>query len=313
MTGIERYVDKSMFPAAPMQQAGVHLLHMNSDPLGSIAAACRMYEGKPTYSLEDITDDERRHYWGEVQLTHLQAPLEFVTMHFFLEGVTRSFTHQHVRQRTAVFAQESLRFAVKEGMADEAILPPSVIVAAGDMEERWRQMLEKIEDFYNWCVANGIPAEDARDILPHCVATRLHYHTNLRNLVEHAGNRLCTQAQFHWRRAFAGIVNAIRNYNALEGVNITDGHVYHRWQFETIASSGLFRPVCFQKGNCPFNASFDRGCTIRGRVEANARVPRPSSEWDQPWGLDGRVSPPRNVIDPIRAEEWLLDPQAAFQ
>jgi thymidylate synthase ThyX len=44
----------------------------------------------------------------------LKAPLEAIDFHFMVEGVTRAHTHQEVRQRTAVFAQESMRFAVKD-------------------------------------------------------------------------------------------------------------------------------------------------------------------------------------------------------
>jgi flavin-dependent thymidylate synthase len=306
MTDIERYVDSYMFPAEPMRGPGVYLLNMTADPLGAIAAACRMYEGKPTYNLGEVTDDERRHYWAQVQATHLQAPLEFVQLHFFLEGVDRAFTHQMVRQRTAVYAQESLRFAVKEGFAQEAVIPPSVMEKGGDIQEQFETALAQIELTYNQLVANGIPAEDARALLPHCVATRLHYCTNLRNLVDHAGNRLCTQAQFHWRQVFGAIVRSIINY---PNVNVQESLMARAWQFEMIATSNLFKPVCYAKGHCPFQASFDRGCTIRPRVEAFAKRGIPSTDWDKPWGYGSGG----NLIDPIRTEEWALDPKAAWQ
>lgn len=314
---IERYVDNAMFEAEPMQSRvpKVTLLQMSPDPLGAIAAACRMYEGKPTYNLMEITDDERRHYWTQVQQTHLQAPLEFVHLHFFLEGVDRAFTHQLVRQRTAVYAQESMRFAVKAGMAKEASVPPSLSTAPKSLTEFWHETLQTIEEAYNYLVANGIPAEDARGILPHCTTTRIHYATNLRNLVDHAGNRLCTQAQFVWRLVFAGIVDAIRGYTLGISTNsplLATMRSARGWQFEMIANSNLFRPVCYQKNACPFNADFDRGCTIRGRVEQNGRIPRTSEEWGEDWGHDARVSPPVPVVRAIREEEWLLDPQAAF-
>lgn len=323
---IERYADAAMFEAAPMQSnvPKVHLLQMSPDPLGAIAAACMMYEGRPTYDLADITDDERRHYWEQVQKTHLTAPLEFVHLHFFLEGINRAFTHQLVRQRTAVYAQESMRFAVKRDMAAEASVPPSIRTAPPSMKEFWDETLHTIQDAYNYLVANGIPAEDARDILPHATTTRVHYATNLRNLVDHAGNRLCTQAQFVWRVVFAGVVDSIRNYGAddrrcfteSDGTCVSTGlcmHSAERWQFETIANSNYFRPVCYAQGKCPFKADFDRGCTIRGRVDQNAKIGRPAEEWGEPWGTDGRVIPVKPVIEGIRTEEWLLDPQAAFQ
>jgi flavin-dependent thymidylate synthase len=265
---------------------------MTPDPLGAIAAACRMYEGIPTYSLEEITDEERWKYAEQVQKTHLKAPLEFVKFHFFIEGVDRAFTHQMVRQRTAVFAQESLRFAVKHNMASEVVLPPAIVHGSQDIQDKFQEMLNAIEESYNWLVANGVPAEDARALLPHCVATRLNYCTDLRNLADHSGNRLCTQAQFIWREAFRGIAAAIRDHSPLGA---------------DLVSLNLFKPVCYQIGHCPFTATFDRGCTIRERVTAFASAGVSSEHWHQPQG-NGLGE----VIPPIRTEEWMEDERAAW-
>lgn len=266
------FVDKAMFEAAPMMTGAggrveprVFLLSATPDPLGAIAAMCRMYEGKPTYTLDDITGEERIHYWDQVQKTHLKAPLEAVHLHFFIEGVTRSFTHQMVRQRTAVYAQESLRFAVKEDMASEVALPPSI---PADPESKtyqtWVTTMGELEDVYNFLIDEGVPAEDARGLLPHAVTTRINYVTNLRALLDHAGNRLCTQAQFEWRAVFIELVKAIDEYTPVgwDEVGVAS------WQFNHIARSQVFKPVCFALGHCPFTAEFDRGCTIRDRVQA---------------------------------------------
>jgi flavin-dependent thymidylate synthase len=283
-TEVSTYADKAMYDAAPMASTypKVHLVSATPDPLGAIAAACRMYEGKPTYSLGEISDDERRKAWEQVQATHLKAPLEFVDLHFFIEGVTRAFTHQMVRQRTAVYAQESLRFAVKADMSESVGLPPS-IASSKDGREKFFGTVNKIQEVYNWLIANGFPAEDARALLPHATTTRLNYKTNLRNLLEHAGNRLCTQAQFEWRIVFIGIVQAINEHGLPDSLAMSDTH----WQWRHISESGVFKPVCFQVGHCPFNASFDRGCTIRDRVE------------------DGK-------FDEIKPEEYMSDPTAGW-
>lgn len=279
-TEVSTWVDKAMYEAEPMpgNLPRVTLLSATEDPLGSIAAACRMYEGKATHDLTEITNDERRHYWSEVSKTHLKAPLEFVQMHFFVEGVTRAFTHQMVRQRTAVYAQESLRFAVKTNMAEETQMPPSIAGLKDDDPKRvlWDSALEAIGKVYNSLVDTGVPAEDARGLLPHAVTTRLHYATNLRNLLDHAGNRLCTQAQFEWRYAFLEIMKELRKHWG--------------WQADVMmdfSEHPIFAPVCYAQGRCPFKAGFDRGCTIRERVDA------------------GR-------FDEIDAREWMFDPRAGW-
>jgi flavin-dependent thymidylate synthase len=295
---VQPWADQAMFEAPKMEgseqstrQTGVlpkvHLLWMTPDPLGAIAAACRMYEGEPTYSLADITDNDRRLYWEQVQKTHLKAPFEFVKLHFFIEGVDRAFTHQIVRQRTAVYAQESLRFAVKDNMKEEASLPPSLQDANHRAERKaWDDALDYVEAAYKYLVANGIPAEDARGLLPHATTTRLNYCTDLRNLAEHAGNRLCTQAQFHWRIVFGQIVQAIREFEPDPNqAAYWNQPSENQWQFGHIADSNLFRPVCYAQGKCPFNSKIDRGCKIRERVD--------SGRWDE-----------------IKDSEWFLDPRA---
>lgn len=338
---IRRWADEQQYVAAPIEGSRdgsgnivprVHLLTMTPDPLGAIAAMCRMYEGKPTYSMGEISDEERRHYFAQAQATHLRAPLEAVKFHFFIEGVTRSFTHQMVRQRTAVYAQESMRFAVKENLAAEISLPPSIAALKPNHPTRqvWDDTVEHVSHTYNYLVANGIPAEDARGLAPHATTTRLNYITDLRNLSDHAGNRLCTQAQFEWRIVFLGIVAAIRDYrpdfSSLSEVQLgglpnaptlREHAVWqwdqtNRWQFEELASSGLFRPVCYQLGKCPFKATFDRACSIRERVEVRAdHGGKDPTQWHKPflyYAEDGKTMMTSKGIDP---REWLADPAAA--
>lgn len=273
-----------MFEAAPLQvdrdEDGniiprVTLLTMTPDPLGSVAAMGRMYKGLPTYKLRDIDDNEKFDMWRQCLATHLRAPLEAIKFHFFIEGVTRSFTHQMVRQRTAVYAQESMRFAVTEDLGNRTSMPPSLVGREEDdpVTKIWRATMKNIEDGYNGLIGAGIPAEDARGLMPHATVTRLNYITDLRNLAEHAGNRLCTQAQFEWRAVFTGIVNAIHDY---DGPGFEPGN---GWQYHTIAQSNLFRPVCYSIGKCPFQASFDRACTIRERADRGAFNEINPAEW----------------------------------
>jgi len=307
----------------PQQDGGgvepkVTLLSMTPEPLRAIAAMCAMYEGRVVRDLADLDEDYVRQKWADVLATHLDTPLEAVQLHFLIEGVDRAFTHQLVRQRVgAAYAQESLRFAVVEDLKSATTLPPSLagtkplglhgpdegpISKEQDWRNVWERVLSEIDWGYRRLVDSGMPAEEARGLLPHCTATRIHYVTNLRALSDHAGNRLCTQAQFHWRLVFAQIIDAIRNY-------MGPGAGPSRWQYEAIADSALFRPVCFKLGRCPFKASFDRACSIRERVDANAALGRPSVQWHveskPPEGLG------INPIPAIQPAEWLANPGAA--
>lgn len=358
---VQKWADDFMFEAEaidPDRGAEVWLLSCNPDPLGSIAAAAMAYEGKFVTSLAEITDKERRRYLGEIQKTALAMPLEVVQLHFRVSGVTRGFTHQMVRQRTAAYSQESTRFAVKSGVP--VGLPPSLngsnpdayndlLIEAHNQgfqdavgwaeryvteKDKWRYEWDNavgyVAEVYNRLIAAGMPAEDARGLLPTNLLTQINYITNLRNFQAEAGKRLCTQAQFEWREVWFKFVEAIREFgktqvylrpsddgSAAEGT--TDSHrVKSAWQFEELAK--LFAPVCYYKGSCQFMADFDRKCTIRDRVEANAAINRPSSEWSTP--MNSNASSPDEIrmlvdlgiptmIPAIYPEEWFLNPGAA--
>lgn len=335
---IQKWADEFMFTSEKHNAAEgpkAHLLASSSDPLGQIAACAKMYKGEVVRDLAEVTDDERRTYLAEMQKTKLQMPMEAVSLHFMLENVTRAFTHQLVRQRTAAYAQESMRFAVVEDMTEAVALPPS-LAKFNDAEEsqavwvalgqvgydrlsddqkalvKWQETVSKIGENYMDLVNMGMPAEDARGLMPTNIITRVNYITNLRGLLDHAGNRLCTQAQFEWRIVFAQIAQAMRDYGKTATYRNPSYSwaVSSAWQWNAIAD--LLRPVCYQRGSCAFKADFDRKCSIRDRVELNAEESVPSSE----WGEDHYSSRPHfdggSVLIPaIHTREWLLDPSAA--
>jgi len=285
---IVKWADEAMFEAQPILreegtrvQPRVFLLHAPFDPLGLLAIDMRMYRGDPVYNRDDITDEERRWAWGELSKTALNTPFEGVNLKFMIEGVTRSFTHQMVRQRVgAYYVQESLRFAVKRGLAQEVAMPPSIANDTDTIKKIWTSMIEEIDKTYNMLINAGVPAEDARGLLPHATTTRIIYNTNLRALFEHAGNRLCTQAQFEWRSVFMGIMKAIKDYGR--------GSRYN-WQWRLIAEprAYTFTPICYRLGHCAFMSKLDRGCTIRERVN------------------EGR-------FDEIQPDEWMANPWAGI-
>lgn len=348
---IQKWADVAMFKAEPIDvEAGpqVQLLSCNADPLGTIAAAALMYEGKSVQSLAAITDEQRRYYLDQTRKTALAAPLEFVNFHFLISGVTRGFTHQMVRQRTATYTQESTRFAVKESvpvgyppsLADEMPLADRVAKLTFDnpymtVSEAYQHALEKrtdmqfcrdiwdihvkdTESVYNTLIDHGLPAEDARGLLPTNLLTRINYNTSLRGLLEHSGVRLCTQAQFEWRLVWTKIKEAIVEYGKTQvyfgGDDVEYADEYRMssgqacdstWQFEELAT--IFKPICYQKGSCQFNADVDRACKIKGRVEQFASLGIPSAKWGDPWAVNNKD----HVIKPIEDEEWMLDSTAA--
>lgn len=339
---VSRWADAAQYRSEPMPRGVsgrlpvVTLLNATPDPLGSIAALCGIYGGRVVRSLSDLTDDDRRKAFADMTKTVLSGPLSAVQFHFLIEGVDRSFTHQAVRQSIGTFfAQESLRFAVvdDEKWIDRTTLPPYLSGTQGgdalgaesnQMEYQrniWDQAIDTAHQSYRRLIDTGMPAEEARGLMPHAIQTRYHYVTNLKGLLQEAGKRTCTQAQFHWRIVFGLIAKTLREYGYTDAMP-SDSHrrpgaqmqrVQTRsdaWQFELIADE--LRPNCYQTGSCGFMAKFDRGCTIRARVELNAKAGRPSSEWDLPRFChpDG-CDHPEVEIPSIDPREWAADPGAA--
>jgi flavin-dependent thymidylate synthase len=360
---VQKWADRAMYLAPPIEAGGpkVTVLSANSDPLGEIAAATMTYEGKFPATLADVSDEQRQFYLNDVFKARRWAPLEFVNFHFLIEGVTRTFTHQMVRQRTAVYAQESMRFAVKEqvpvslpaSLADTmpwevwwdkcgSELFPILVHELNDEQRKlidsyaanqaspqqlwrreWDEWMKDSESSYNALIDAGMPAEDARGGLPNSTLTRIHYHTNLRNLYEHAGNRLCTQAQHEWKVVWKQILSALVEYGktraydtyepSAQAVNMRNGRVAadgrivyacdSDWQFDAL--SKVFKPICYQTGKCEFMSSADRFCAIRDRVELNHKIGRRSDEWHEP------VTAGPYHVAPIQDEEWMENHAAA--
>jgi thymidylate synthase (FAD) len=297
----------------------VHILQATPDPLGTLAAIMSIYKGGVKRSLAEVSDEERREALAEMLKTKLQGPLEAITFTILIEGVTRSFTHQMVRGRAAFYAQESMRFAVpdEEEWTNRVSYPPSLSGLDPDSQPRylWDSAVEQAEFAYKSLVNMGIPAEDARGLMPHAMTTRLVWQVSLRELLHVAGLRLCTQSQFEWRTVLSLVVRELRawgNSSDLQPHDANDSTVaWNGWQFGEIAD--LLRPVCYAEGKCGFMSSFDRGCKIRDRVEIRAQHSSPAADskyWDRPFlynGPDGEV-----ITSPgIQPEEWLADPSAA--
>jgi flavin-dependent thymidylate synthase len=264
-----------MYSAQPLAEEGetvtptVTLIEMTRRPLQVMAAAAELYRGGVYRNPTLITREQALEWLDGFKQSKISAPLEFITLHFFIEGVTRAFTHQLVRQRTAVFVQESMRFAVKDNAEYEIAIPPSIAELKDDDPKRviWNASAQATAVSYNSMIAAGIPAEDARGILPTNITTRIHYHTDLRNFVSTAGMRLCSQAQYEWKIVWSEFIKAILNFGPKED----------RWQQKAIAR--LFQPVCYQTGSCGFNGPADRYCSIRDRVNTHSAAGDPPITW----------------------------------
>lgn len=124
---------------------------------------------------------------------------------FIISGVSRSLTHQLVRTRMASYSQRSQRY-VTEGNF-EFVIPPK-IEAHQSALDTFNTLMADINEAYAALLHYGIPAEDARFVLPNACETQVVMTINARALIHFLAERLCTCAQWEIRALANAMVAA---------------------------------------------------------------------------------------------------------
>lgn len=179
----------------------VVLLNHTPDPERAIATAARLcYAPVGAAELQETMTDEQMLGVLKVILAggHYSA-LEHATFTFAIEGVSRSLTHQLVRHRMASYNQQSQRY-VTFGNHNEQFICPESIQNDPYLKNKWDNVIQTIEEFYDHMVSEGIPKEDARYILPNATETKIVVTMNARELLETFFTlRCCNRAQWEIR------------------------------------------------------------------------------------------------------------------
>jgi thymidylate synthase (FAD) len=123
--------------------------------------------------------------------------LEHVSFTFAIEGISRVTTHQLVRHRIASFSQQSQRYVShKEHFAS---IMPDTIAGNAKAQQIFADMTETVHRAYGRLIELGIPAEDARYILPNATETKIIMTMNARELLHYFALRCCERAQWEIR------------------------------------------------------------------------------------------------------------------
>ena len=156
-------------------------------------------QGKVTFDdIVEWPEDKKMEHFNYM-LDTIQSSFEFVDYTFEISGVTRAFTHQLVRTRTGSYAQESQRTVdVRES---------DVINTSRD--PMYDKIADAILESYASMIDSGIPAQDARGILPTNIATSIICKFDLRTLHNMALLRLCTRTQGEYQNVFKQMVQAV--------------------------------------------------------------------------------------------------------
>lgn len=133
---------------------------------------------------------------------------EFVDYTFLITGVTRAYTHQAVRTRTASFAQQTMRVLNVDGWTygtGPSIEENEVLKNAYD------DMMDQIDGVYQWLIENGAKIEDARGALPTNIHTNIVVKMNMRTFVEMVRKRSSPRTQGEYRAVLDGMADAVRS------------------------------------------------------------------------------------------------------
>ena len=176
----------------------VELLYHTPDPERAVATAARLcYAPVGAAELMEPLDEERIH---KVLTTNLNSghlsTLEHASYTFAIDGISRACSHQLVRHRMASYNQQSQRYVTFKEEPD-FVLPQSVVDAGA--QEEYQQAVKDAFAAYDRLVKLGIPAEDARYLLPNACETKIVVTMNIRELLHFFSLRCCNRAQWEIR------------------------------------------------------------------------------------------------------------------
>lgn len=178
----------------------VHLISRPENMLKTVYTACRTcYSADSPYNIYQSSDDEEKmlKLIERVVSSGHYSTIEHIQVTFAISNVSRACTHQLVRHRHMSFSQKSQRYVKEKGQFDYLI--PPTIEKDEQLKKKFVDFMEEISKVYTEFTEAGIPAEDARAVLPNACATSIVASLNLREMIHIANLRLCTRAQYEIR------------------------------------------------------------------------------------------------------------------
>ena len=184
----------------------VKLISKPENILKTVYTACRTcYSAmSPVDMYENDADEEKMlKLIRNVVASGHHSTIEHIQVSFAISNVSRACTHQLVRHRLMSFSQKSQRYVQEKGQFDY-LIPPK-IEKNPELKEKFISFMGEISDKYQEFVNAGIPAEDARAVLPNAAASSMVASLNLREMIHLAQLRLCTRAQYEIRMLVKGM------------------------------------------------------------------------------------------------------------
>jgi thymidylate synthase (FAD) len=220
-----------IYPDFGSEQMDVKLIGMMPQPEMIPAMAAKLTHSKTVPSeLGESSEKELKGILKHVMELGHTSVIEHTCFTFVVSGVSRSLTHQLVRHRIASYAQQSQRYV--NLVEPEFVTPPS-IKNDTEMRKIYQKTMQFIWMEYNRFLEHGIPAEDARYMLPNATFSNIMVTMNARSLLNFFELRCCLHAQWEIRTLANKMLNLVKN------------------KAPTLFSKA--GPACKTKGYCPEN------------------------------------------------------------
>lgn len=148
--------------------------------------------------LEEIVRSSPEEKIRELEYMAATVPSswEFCDFTFLIENVTRAFTHQLVRTRTASYAQQAMQVLnVSQGSGWRYLVGPTL--RENDVaRSHYEDVMEEIAAFYGaWVGQPGVKTEDVRGALPTNILTNIVMKGNLRTFCDLIRKRVSPRNQ----------------------------------------------------------------------------------------------------------------------
>lgn len=189
----------------------VKLLSHTPDAENIIAKAAKLCYSASTIDelMERVNSQETGTFIKKLISMGHDSPLEHVTFSFGVEGISRVTSHQLVRHRIASYSQQSQRYVNLANTFDYIV--PKSIQGSRPAYEEYTRLMEVVHKIYVALLEVGIPAEDARYILPNATETKILITMNARTLLHFFQKRCCNRAQWEIRQMAFDMLVEVKN------------------------------------------------------------------------------------------------------
>lgn len=174
----------------------VSLLYHTQDPERAVATAARLCYAPigAAELMESMSEEQVQKILRVIMNSGHFSALEHASYTFAIDGVSRALTHQLVRHRVASFNQQSQRYVTMSG--DPEVVIPESVSNDPELLATFNTAIDTAYNAYQALIDAGVPAEDARYLLPNACSTKIVVTMNIRELLHFFELRCCRRAQW---------------------------------------------------------------------------------------------------------------------